>query len=88
MDEFKEQLDATEREKVENLIKEVKEIAVKGQAADPSVTGDAIREKTHELQKASLGLFQKVYEKKSAESKNAEASSEPQSEKTEEKKDQ
>lgn len=60
MDEFKEQLDATEREKVTELIKEVKEMAVKGQAADPSVTGDSIREKTHEMQKASLGLFQKV----------------------------
>ncbi|KAK1218598.1 Hsp70 ATPase ssc1 [Marasmius sp. AFHP31] len=83
MNEFKEQIDATEKEKVAKLITELRELAVKGQAADASITADAIREKISETQQASLGLFQKVYEKRNAES--AEKPSEPEPEKTEKK---
>ncbi|KDQ52809.1 hypothetical protein JAAARDRAFT_39796 [Jaapia argillacea MUCL 33604] len=86
MNEFKEQIDATEKEKVTKLIAELREIAVKGQAGDASVTADQIREKVNETQQASLGLFQKVYEKRNAE-EQASSSSEPSSEKKEEKKD-
>ncbi|KAI0274451.1 Hsp70 protein-domain-containing protein [Russula aff. rugulosa BPL654] len=53
MNEFKDQLDAAEKDKL-------REIAVKGQAGDGAVTADAIREKINETQQASLGLFQKV----------------------------
>ena len=60
MAEFKDQLDVTEKEKVTKLVTELREIAVKGQAGDSSVTADAIREKISETQQASLGLFQKV----------------------------
>jgi NH3-dependent NAD+ synthetase len=60
MNEFKDQLDATEKEKVTKLVAELRELAVKGQAADATVTADAIREKISETQQASLGLFQKV----------------------------
>lgn len=60
MNEFKDQLDATEKDKVTKLIAELREVAVKGQAGDASVTADAIREKINETQQASLGLFQKV----------------------------
>jgi hypothetical protein len=60
MSEFKEQLDAEEKEKVEKLMAELRELAVKGQAGDAAVTADAIREKIHETQQASLGLFKKV----------------------------
>jgi molecular chaperone DnaK len=60
MNEFKDQLDATEKEKVAKLISELRELAVKGQAADATITADAIREKINETQQASLGLFQKV----------------------------
>ena len=67
MNEFKEQLDATEKEKGEKLVAELREIAVKGQAGDNSVSADSIREKINETQQASLGLFQKVYEKRSQE---------------------
>ncbi|KAL1661364.1 heat shock protein 70 family [Schizophyllum commune] len=68
LNEFKDQVDATEKEKVTALIAELRELAVKGQAGDASVTADAIREKISETQNASLGLFQKVYEKRNAES--------------------
>ena len=84
MNEFKEQLDATEKEKVEKLVAELREIAVKGQAGDNSVSADSIREKINETQQASLGLFQKVYEKRNAE--GAASSEQPASENKEEKK--
>ena len=74
------QIDAAEKEKVEKLITELREIAVKGQAGDASVDADKIREKINETQQASLGLFQKVYEKRNA-------ASEPAPENKEEKKD-
>lgn len=84
MNEFKEQLDATEKEKVAKLVAELRELAVKGQAGDESITADTIREKVNETQQASLGLFQKVYEKRNAENAANESASEK---KDEEKKD-
>ncbi|KAI0827954.1 heat shock protein [Trametes gibbosa] len=84
MNEFKDQIDATEKEKVAQLITELRELAVKGQAGDASVDADKIREKINETQQASLGLFQKVYEKRNAENASSESSS---SENKEEKKD-
>jgi molecular chaperone DnaK len=60
LSEFKDQVDAAEKEKVMKLIAELRALAVKGQAGDASVTSDAIREKINETQQASLGLFQKV----------------------------
>jgi molecular chaperone DnaK len=83
MKEFKDQLDKDEKEKVEKLVAELREIAAKGQAGDSSLTADGIREKINETQQASLGLFKKVYEKRASES-TSEASSEG---KEEEKKD-
>ncbi|KAF9047451.1 heat shock protein 70 family [Panaeolus papilionaceus] len=81
MNEFKDQLDATEKEKVTKLVAELREISSKGQAGDSSVTADAIREKISETQQASLGLFQKVYEKRAAENSSSSESSESKEEK-------
>jgi molecular chaperone DnaK len=86
MNEFKDQLDASEKEKVTKHITELREVAAKGQAGDGAVTADAIREKINETQQASLGLFQKVYEKKNAENSSS-STPEPEEEKKEEKKD-
>ncbi|KAJ3527236.1 hypothetical protein NMY22_g9864 [Coprinellus aureogranulatus] len=84
MNKFKEQLDAEENGKVEkSAVAELRELASKGQAGDSSITADAIREKIHETQRISLGLFKKVYEKRAAEN----SSSEQPSENKEEKKD-
>lgn len=78
MNEFKDQLDATEKDKVTKLVAELRELAAKGQTGDASITADAIREKISETQNASLGLFQKVYEKRAAEqSSSSSESSEP-----------
>lgn len=81
MGEFKDQLDAAEKEKVTKLVAELREIAAKGQAADESVNADLIREKISETQQASLGLFQKVYEKRAAENSSAEKPAEENTEK-------
>ncbi|KAF8326878.1 heat shock protein [Cantharellus anzutake] len=75
MNEFKDQLDSAEQEKVTKLVAELRELAAKGQAADPSVTAAQIKEAISNTQQASLGLFQKVYEKRNAEN-NANQSSE------------
>jgi molecular chaperone DnaK len=80
MNEFKDQLDATEKDKVTKLIGELRAIAAQASSGDEAVTADAIREKINETQQASLGLFQKVYEKRNAEEQAKEAP-------TEEKKD-
>lgn len=81
MNEFKEQLDAEEKEKVAKLVTELRELSTKGQAGDASLSAETIREKIHETQQASLGLFKKVYEKRSAETASSEASSETKEEK-------
>ncbi|KAF8581094.1 heat shock protein [Ramaria rubella] len=89
MNEFKDQLDASEKEKVTKLIEELRELAVKGQGADPSVDADKIKEKIGETQQASLGLFQKVYEKRNQENnaKEEPAAEESSSSSSSEKKD-
>ncbi|KAJ3572104.1 hypothetical protein NP233_g3307 [Leucocoprinus birnbaumii] len=81
MNEFKEQLDATEKEKVTKLVAELRELASKGQTGDASITADSIREKISETQQASLGLFQKVYEKRAAEQSSSESTEAPKEEK-------
>jgi hypothetical protein len=60
MGEFKDQLDAPEKEKVTKLIEELRELAKRGQASEADVTAEMIRVKINETQQASLGLFQKV----------------------------
>ncbi|KAG6382024.1 heat shock protein 70 family [Boletus reticuloceps] len=81
MNEFKDQLDATEKEKVTKLVGELRELAAKGHVGEGSVTADQIREKINETQQASLGLFQKVYEKRNAENAASESSTENKEEK-------
>ncbi|KIK09236.1 hypothetical protein K443DRAFT_671724 [Laccaria amethystina LaAM-08-1] len=81
MTEFKDQLDATEKDKVTKLVSELRELAEKAKVGDVSVTADTVREKISETQQASLGLFQKVYEKRAAENASSEQPSEPKEEK-------
>ncbi|KDN40122.1 hypothetical protein RSAG8_08322, partial [Rhizoctonia solani AG-8 WAC10335] len=81
MGEFKDQLDASERDKVTKLISELRELAAKGQAGDASVTGEQIKEAIGATQQASLGLFQKVYEKRAAQNAESAKEEEPKEEK-------
>ncbi|KAG9120445.1 70-kilodalton heat shock protein [Ceratobasidium sp. 392] len=81
MNEFKDQLESGEREKVTKLIAELRELAAKGQAGDASVTGEQIKEAIGATQQASLGLFQKVYEKRAAQNAEPAKEEEPKEEK-------
>ncbi|GAA5958228.1 hypothetical protein JCM21900_000153 [Sporobolomyces salmonicolor] len=65
--EFKEQVDAEEAKKVEQLIAELRELAIKAQGEGAGVTAEELKAKKDELQNASLNLFKKVYEKRNAE---------------------
>ncbi|GAA98255.1 uncharacterized protein L969DRAFT_342159 [Mixia osmundae IAM 14324] len=75
MSEFKDQLPAEEKTKLEEHIKELRELAVKGQSADPSIKSEDIKNKIGVTQQASLGLFAKVYEKRSQDQAAKEGSS-------------
>lgn len=66
MAEHAAQLDGQDKSKLEELLKELREVAVKGQTGDASVTAEGIKEVMDKAQNASLSLFQKVYEKKDA----------------------
>ncbi|KIY46184.1 heat shock protein 70 [Fistulina hepatica ATCC 64428] len=79
LNEFKDQVDPTEKEKVSKLVEELRELAKKGQSGDSSVTADTIRDKISETQTSSLGLFQKIYEKRNAEEAAKDASKEEES---------
>jgi molecular chaperone DnaK len=63
MNEFKDQLDATEKDKVTKHITELLEIAAKGLAGDVTVTANAFQEKKwirSTRHSRCLSLFQKV----------------------------
>lgn len=64
LNEFKAQLDAGEVSELQKKIQELKDFI--GKDAD-SLSPDEVREKTHELEQASMNLFQKMYQKKAEE---------------------
>ncbi|KAI6137715.1 Hsp70 protein-domain-containing protein [Pisolithus tinctorius] len=82
MNEFKDQLDAAER-KVSKLAGELRKLASKGLTSNASVTAEQIKEKISEIQQALLGLFQKVYEKRSTENASSKESTQGSEEKKE-----
>jgi molecular chaperone DnaK len=63
MSEHAEQLDQEDKAKLQEKLKALREVAVKGQAGDASVTAEGIKEIMDDAQNSSLKLFQKVYEK-------------------------
>lgn len=58
--EFRDQVDVAEAKKVEGLVAELRELAIKAQGDASGITGAMIKEKISETQTASLSLFQKV----------------------------
>lgn len=72
MSEHAAQLDGEEKGKLETILKELRELAVKGQTGDASVSSEGIKEVMDKAQNASLALFQKVYEKKSTDEAKSE----------------
>lgn len=58
--EFREQVDAEDAKKVEALVAELRELAIKAQGDSSGITAQQIKDKVGETQTASLSLFQKV----------------------------
>lgn len=71
LNEFADKVDKDDSEKVQALVKELEEIAAKGQSGESGINAADIKAKIDETQQASLGLFKKVYEQRQA---NADAS--------------
>lgn len=67
LSEFGEQLDKAKMDALRAQIVELRELSVKGNAGDESVTADALKEKLDAVQSSSLELFAKVYEKRAGE---------------------
>lgn len=61
--DFEAQIDKEEADKIRSLITELKELIAKAQSGE-AVSPDELKNKTSELQQASLKLFENVYKKK------------------------
>ncbi|CAN8103160.1 unnamed protein product [Discula destructiva] len=73
LNEYADRLDKTEAEQIKEKINALREFISKSQAGEAPLTADEIKEKTDELQMASLNLFDKMHKAR------AESSSEQQS---------
>lgn len=61
LNEYADRLDKTEAEQIKEKINSLREFISKGQAGDSTLTAAEIKEKTDELQMASLNLFDKMH---------------------------
>ncbi|EIE82505.1 hsp7-like protein [Rhizopus delemar RA 99-880] len=70
MDDFKEQLDKAEAEKLKEKITTLRTEALKAQSGDSSVNPEELKAKIDDLQSSSLKLFEMVYKNRAAQSEN------------------
>ncbi|KAG1221689.1 hypothetical protein G6F35_005814 [Rhizopus arrhizus] len=70
MDDFKEQLDKAEAEKLKEKITTLRTEALKAQSGDSSVNPEELKTKIDDLQSSSLKLFEMVYKNRAAQSEN------------------
>lgn len=63
--EFADKLDKAEAESIQQKITDLREIVAKNQSGEGSMTAAELKEKTDELQVASLSLFDKMHKAKS-----------------------
>jgi molecular chaperone DnaK len=75
--EFEDRLDKAEAETIRGKITTLREIITKSQSGEGNVTSEELKEKTDELQQASLSLFDKMH-KANAERQNSEGQQEGQ----------
>lgn len=66
MDDFKEQLDSAEAEKLKEKITALRGEALKAQAGDAAVNPEELKAKIDDLQSSSLKLFEMVYKNRAA----------------------
>lgn len=72
MNDFKDQLDAAEATKLKDMIQALRQTVTDAQNGTSQLTGEEIKQKTGELQQASLNLFKLVYEQKAKSNDNQE----------------
>lgn len=76
LNEYADRLDKTEAEQIKEKINSLREFISKGQAGDSTLTAAEIKEKTDELQMASLNLFDKMHKARAESGEQQTASSE------------
>jgi molecular chaperone DnaK len=74
LQEFKDQLQASDVESINKSITELRDLLAKVRAGEVEKTGDEIRQEYHNLQQQSLKLFEQVYKKKAAENQGSQSS--------------
>jgi molecular chaperone DnaK len=70
MDDFKDQLDNAEAEKLREKITNLRGEAVKAQSGDVDVNPEELKAKIDDLQSSSLKLFELVYKNRAAQNDN------------------
>ena len=73
--DFAEKLDKTESDQIKEKIEKLREFVAKNQSGEGTATAAEIKEKTDELQTASLTLFDKMHKARSEEQNNQNAQS-------------
>lgn len=73
--DFADRLDKTEADQIKEKINSLREFISKSQAGEGSLTSAEIKEKTDELQMASLNLFDKMHKAKAEEANNEQSTS-------------
>ncbi|KAF2236969.1 heat shock protein 70 [Viridothelium virens] len=68
--DFEDKLDKTEAEKIKEKISSLREFVSKSQAGEGTATAQELKEKTDELQTASLSLFDQMHKARAAEQSN------------------
>lgn len=80
LNEFEAQIDKSEADKIREKIGELREVVARAQGGE-EVDAALIKEKTDEVQNASLKLFEQVYKNKASQENNNSSSSSTESEK-------
>ncbi|KAI9033894.1 heat shock protein Hsp70-9 [Phycomyces nitens] len=74
LEDFKDQLDASEAEGLRSQMQSLREDVAKAQGGDTSIQPDDLKAKIDTLQQASLKLFEMVYKKRSAQNEGSDTS--------------
>lgn len=75
MEDFKDQLDKAEAEKLKAKINDLRAEAMKAQSGDSSVAPAELKAKIDDLQQSSLKLFEMVYKQRAAQNEGSSSSS-------------
>ena len=71
MDDFKEQLDSSEADKLKEKITALRGEALKAQSGDAAVNPEDLKAKIDDLQSSSLKLFEMVYKNRASQNEGA-----------------